>query len=373
MGRVTQLKGREGWYVEFWHPARHRNVRVRVRGTRAEASRLLTELQAKAQREHLLGPAATATNDVEIAALVTAWRAHNSGRVRPRTWQSYAFCLHDVLTWMEAHNRPRSVRDIRLADMEFYKAELLERGLAGRCVDMRVGALRQVLRWALREGRIASNPLEGWRPVGGPQKRDARPLTAFEIGKLLAASPSDVADVWIVFLETGLRFGELSSLEWQDIDLEARQLRVRGETSKSRRTRFVAMTDRVASILGGLRLRLAERPETGDARRFVFVNSKGNRWRGNLWRRFKRCAARAGLPKEGVHLHALRHTFATYAIHEGCDVKTLQDILGHSTAKVTLDWYAHAFERRAAEVVGLVGRVVEEAESSARRARAAEA
>ena len=84
MGRVRELPGRQGLYVEFWHPAQKRNVRFRFRGTRREAERFLRDLLAQADRERA-GLAPSASNDVEIADLIRAWRAYNSGRTRPRT------------------------------------------------------------------------------------------------------------------------------------------------------------------------------------------------------------------------------------------------------------------------------------------------
>jgi len=368
MGRIVQIRGR--WYVEFWHPAQRRNIRRRVDGTRRQRERFLLDCLVQARRE-AQGLASAVTNHVEIKELIVAWQAHCAGRVRRRTWESYALGLSQVLDWLEPRRRPRLVSDIRLADIEQFAAERLAAGASARTVAMRVAALRQMLRWAVRQGRVASNPLAAWRPPRGEKRMVRRAFTAFEFQQLLDASPPELADIWRFFVGTALRAGEVVNLEWRDVDIEGRRLHVRAEVSKSRRDRWVYYGDAVAAIVTRLRLHLAERPQTEAARRLVFVSPKGSPWGGRLSRKFRACRRAAGLP-EGLDLHCLRHTAATHLIAGGADVKTVQRHLGHSSAMVTLDVYAHAWEanarRAAASLDDLAGRL-----SEARTARIARA
>ena len=85
----------------------------------------------------------------------------------------------------------------------------------------------------------------------------------------------------------------------------------------------------------------------------MFVNARGNPWGENLSRRLKPCLRAAGLPTS-IDLHCLRHTFGSHLIRAGADVKTVQALLGHSSAMVTLDIYAHAFEDRKREAVEFI-------------------
>jgi len=432
MGRVTTLPGRDGLYLEWWDPIRRRTVRRRFRGTRAEARRALRELQTQADRQ-ALGLGGERTNHVEIDQLITAWHAALTGVVRPRTWESYELGLRTVLNWLEARCRPRLVSDLRLDDINAFKVEALERGIARplpfdipargtatatelaeiagvhvntvyrwaslgcprradrrfdlaavrdwhaarnaptpmaeRTVEILVGALVEMLRWAERTERIARNPLKGWKPPKGEPRRERLPLTEWEIAKLLAASPPDLADIWRVFLATGLRAGELTALEWRDIDVEQRRIRVRADTSKSRRTRYVPMSDRVLIILQRLRLRVAERPKRETARRLVFVNSAGGPWRDGLGKRFHRIVQAAGL-RDGIDLHTLRHTFGSY-VAGTADFRTLQELLGHSTAKAT-EVYLHGLQPRLRQAVEAVEPLLGHAREidTARRTRA---
>jgi len=368
MGRIVQLKGRHGYYAEYWHPGQRRNIRKRAHGDRRQRARFLLDCEAKAQREaEGLGDAAT--NQVDIEELIVAWHHYNTGRTRPSTWKSYALGLGQVLDFLETCRRPRRVSDLRLADVEAFKADALGRGLTARTVAMRVGPLRQMLTWALREGRIAANPLAAWRAPRGEHRIVRRALTAFEFQQLLNASPPDLADVWRFFAATGLRAGEVTTLEWTDLDVEGRRLHVRGEVSKSRHDHWVYYGEAVAAILARLRLHLAERPRTEAARRLIFASPKGAAWGERLSRRLQACRKAAGLP--WFDLHCLRHTYASHIIAGGADAVTTSKQLGHSNPIVTMTVYAHAFEAkaRAAAAVAddLAGMVP--ATSSARTAR----
>jgi len=437
MGRVIQLAGRKGLYVEFWDPARRRTVRRRVKGSRRDAARILRELELAADRERL-GLEEHLSNDVEIAPLIAAWHAHLTGRTRSRTWESYALGLRSVLNWLEPRRQPRLVSDLRLEDVEAYAANGLEHGLArevdhggvpsagvvatsgelarlagvtvntvyrwrslgvpvradgqydaaavrrwreeraeavplsARSVAMRVGAVVALLNWAEEAGRIARNPLARWRAPQGETRRNRKPLTTWEIAKLLEASPAALADVWRVCLATGLRAGELTSLEWDDVDWAAGKLRVRAETSKSKRTRHVPMAATVVAILGRLRLHVAERPERESARRLLFTNTAGGHWREALSKRLKRCVRAAGL-REDIDLHTLRHTYATHLISRGVDPRTVQELLGHATMAAT-EIYTHALATRVAEAADVAEGVLTAAAAvteTARRTRAA--
>ena len=191
---------------------------------------------------------------------------------------------------------------------------------------------------------------------------------------MLAASPQPFRDIWRVFLGTGLRAGELSGLEWSDVHFEQAELHVRAETFKGQRQRTIPLRQDLLGILRRLRLevpqrmhkaarecaerRLAQaRRAVGTAERLVFCNGGGGPWGDNLSRRLDPCLAAAGLPQR-IDVHTLRHTFGSHLVRAGVDVKTVQELMGHSSAMVTLDICVHGFgDRKAAavEVIPLSG------------------
>jgi integrase len=140
----------------------------------------------------------------------------------------------------------------------------------------------------------------------------------------------------ILAVDTGLRLGELSALDWPSIDFEKRSIAVRrtltrGEMSapKSNRVRYIPMTDRVYKMLSGKSERIG----------LVFTIEPNkpllqNRCLNNL----VRICLRAGFRR--TKWHSLRHTFASRLVSHGASVKAVQELLGHSEVTTTMR-YAH--------------------------------
>lgn len=346
MARLTQLAdGR--WFVQ-WYDARRRRRSRRV-PDRAAGRELKRDVECALVRERLGLAEARPLEAPSLVELVTMWRAHVVTHRRPRTWESYELGLRDVLGWLTEHGRPpEEAADLTVADMTAYAAQKLHKGAGERTVDMRVGALRTMLAWAVQQGHLRANPLAGWDALAkrAQPRRQRGALTEFEMAALLRASPPELADVWRFVLGTGLRTGELTAMEWEDVDWQAPAVRVRAETSKSRRERSVPLRDDLVAVLRRQRQRQAG---AGYETRLLFPNGAGRPW-GNLSRRLKPCLAAAGLA-QSIDVHTLRHTFASHLVAAGVDVATLQTLLGHSSAMVTLNVYAHAFpDNRAAAV-----------------------
>ena len=162
-----------------------------------------------------------------------------------------------------------------------------------------------------------------------------------------------------LFLATGIRPGELCGLLWSDLDFETGVLFVqctlirldgrlqRSGTKTEGSTRRIILPAYIVGMLRDLKTRQDEkRSVLGDKWKtpgVVFDNRSGDFISpGNLNVRFKRLLRAAGLP-ERIHLHSLRHTHASLLINSGIPAKVISAQLGHSSAKTTLDTYAHVF------------------------------
>ena len=165
------------------------------------------------------------------------------------------------------------------------------------------------------------------------------------------------AAAYILMLNTGLRTGELLGLLNSDIDLQNRVLHLeRGVKEVWRRNGLQAEPGRDVKV-GKLKSATSKRTiplnDTAiamiqDLRKEAYFgedtplvpDEHGNYTRPvNFRKRYYRILAAAGIEKKG--LHSLRHTFATLALQNGVDVKTVSSILGHFSAGFTLDTYAH--------------------------------
>ena len=182
-------------------------------------------------------------------------------------------------------------------------------------------------------------------------------LTSF----LWEAKDSGVFEMYYVELATGLRRGELLGLKWEDIDFEHGNLRVKRQVARINgevveaplKTKNAYRTLPLAEdTIQGLK---QQRNKTGSSP-WVFPSpTSGPISPDSVLHMLHRVLKRAGLPK--VRFHDLRHTFATLALQNGVDIKTVSGMLGHFSAGFTLDTYAHvttAAQKEAAKTMGKV-------------------
>jgi integrase len=156
-------------------------------------------------------------------------------------------------------------------------------------------------------------------------------------------------------LYTGLRIGELCGLMWGDVDFERKLLYVRRTAQRiksdggKRKTELVFLTpksqtsERVIPLTDSLIRFLAEYRKPEDSA--CVISRGGNPVEPRVVQyRFKRLLGAAGL--RNVNFHTTRHTFATRALESGCDIKALSEIMGHASATMTLNRYAHVLDDR---------------------------
>jgi integrase len=238
------------------------------------------------------------------------------------------------------------VADITRADVQAWVSGMKK---AARTVDTIYGRFRNFLNWCVDEGRIPLNPATGVNlPVGN--KREHIYLKVPEVARLaLSIDPYFTDLVWFLAM-TGLRFGEAAELRAKDLHLGRARLTVaRAVTDvdgkmvvgppKGGKPRDVPVPgyvlDRITSRSDGLR-----RDE------LLFPGKRGGWLRSNNFKRRTHDPAvvAAGLP-EDLWVHDLRHTAASLAISAGASVKSVQRMLGHASAKITLDVYAGLFDQ----------------------------
>ncbi len=201
------------------------------------------------------------------------------------------------------------------------------------------------------------------RPVA--ERTEAGYLTAAQARRLLTAVAGDrLEGLYRLMLATGLRRGEALALDWADVDLEGGIVRVRrtlARTSKGlefsepkteRSRRAVPLPRAAVEALKAHRSRqAAERHAAGAAWQgmgLVFATEVGTPLEPrNVLRRFDVLARGAGL--EGVHLHTLRHSTASFLLAAGTHTKVVQEHLGHSSYAITADIYSHVAPVQARE------------------------
>ncbi|MEU6128817.1 tyrosine-type recombinase/integrase [Saccharopolyspora sp. NPDC047091] len=252
---------------------------------------------------------------------------------------------------VRTHVLPKWER-VRLSDVSHAAVQgwigELGAGLAPASVAKVHRVFSQVMGWAVRNGRLASNPAEG---VNLPRvvTTDHRYLNHDQVARLAdACEPNGLVIRLLAY--TGLRWGEMAALRTANVDLDRRRIRVAQSvtevsgrlewgTPKNHERRSVPLprflADQLAKHLGG---------KAADD--LVFASPKGGVLRVRNFRRavFDRAVREVG--PAGFHPHELRHTAASLAIASGADVKLVQQMLGHKSATMTLDLYGHLFPDR---------------------------
>ena len=280
-----------------------------------------------------------------MRALIARFLAHLEGerRLSPNTLRAYAGDLErfvDFLARQYWNVAPEAVElaAIDVAAVRSYLAALAgERNRRGQ--GRALSALRTFFRWACRVGEASTNPAARV-PAPKTPKTLPRHLRPGETETLLEApqgeTPAARRDRALLELlyASGLRVSELVSLDWRDLDLGGRVLRVLGKGGKERMVPFGRPAELAlrAWRAGWSELRGIE--PAGDEP--VFLNLRqGERLSDRSVRRIlDRWVAAAALAR-GVHPHTLRHTFATHLLERGADLRAIQELLGHSSLSTT--------------------------------------
>ena len=165
----------------------------------------------------------------------------------------------------------------------------------------------------------------------------------------------------LLALYTGVRIGELCGLKWSDIDFTAKNLHIKRTVQRIRNLRKDGILRKIELIISSPKSRTSERTiplpdflinilkkfKLSDENVFILTDSSKIPDPRTLQYRFKAILRKNQL--RDTNFHSLRHLFATNCIEAGFDVKTLSEILGHSSVEITLNRYVHSsFERKRA-------------------------
>jgi integrase/recombinase XerC len=259
----------------------------------------------------------------------------------------HGFVCGDYLGRPPAEVGPREVDTLAVRS---FLARLHQQGLGRRSQGRALSAVRSFFRWAYHRDEVEANPAE---PVRTPkyEKRLPRHLRPGEIENLLEAPEGDDPltrrdrALLELLYATGLRVGELVSLDWRDLDLSARTLRVVGKGAKERMVPFGRPAARALrdwlEVWEDVRREAGRNPSHGDPRddepgdEPVWLNFRGGRLSArSVARVLDKHVEKAALAA-GVHPHTLRHTFATHLLERGADLRSIQELLGHASLSTT--------------------------------------
>ncbi|MDE2040457.1 MAG: tyrosine recombinase [Elusimicrobia bacterium] len=221
-------------------------------------------------------------------------------------------------------------------DVDAHLWELKERGLKPASLYRKLEAIKSFFAFQVAERRLAGSPVEGFRRFRLPA-RLPRFLSREEI-RALRDVPFNgrferfrVKTMLELLYACGMRVSELVGLKPEAVNLQDGWVRVLGKGSKER---LIPLHKRAASLLElYLQKREARFKGRGDAEAFLGRGGK-KLSRVQFWRDLRALGKAAGL-RRALHPHLLRHTFATHLLQGGADLRSLQEMLGHSSLSTT--------------------------------------
>jgi integrase len=320
------------------------NITTEHYATKREAENRQKELLAKLVTGTYASRAAGRVSFGEVAEM---WYESKKVRLKGKTLEGYRSLL-DTQVLPKWENTP--VGDIDWQSIQKWIGDLnstkptrrKSEGLSASRVVQAYHVFRGVLSYAVRSRMLSVNPATD---IDLPRKlpADRKYLTHQQVADL-AAGCGEYDAMVLVLGYCGLRYGEAIALKRRDVHVDRARIEVKAAvervngnyklgTTKTHETRSVPIPQPVLDLL---RDRLSGSPDG-----LVFPGADGFLKNHEFRKVFDPAATKAGLT--GLSPHELRHTCASLAIRSGANIKTVQRLLGHATATMTLDNYGHLY------------------------------
>jgi integrase/recombinase XerC len=236
---------------------------------------------------------------------------------------------------------------VEAAEVRGFLAYLLEKGLLRTSISRKLSAIRTFFRYLLREGWVEEIPRVR-TPSGRVEKRVPHFLPLEEMESLfddrevsgVQLSKRELAILEVLY-SSGIRVSELIGINVEDLMLSEGFLRVTGKGNKTREVFLGSLSiEAIQEYLPERKALLEEHPDRSDEdSKALFLNRDGKRITvRSVQRMVRRWTAAHGMDRTTPH--SLRHTFATNLLERGADIRSIQELLGH-TSITTTQRYTH--------------------------------
>ncbi len=248
------------------------------------------------------------------------------------TIASYKIDLEKFLEY----NKGKNIDNITNSDLKEYVKWLNKENLNEKSISRNISCLKSFYKFLVIEKYVKNNPSD---LISIPKVKKSLPktLTEEEVIKLLDIDLTDNFSyrnkaMLEVMYATGLRVSELVNLKLQDVDLSQDLVRTFGKGSKERVIPIGEYArEYLEKYIYEYRASMLKRTNN----EYLFLNNHGNKMtRQGFFKIIKKIAKEKGIDKE-LSPHTLRHSFATHLLKYGADLRTIQELLGHSDISTT--------------------------------------
>ncbi|MBO5559098.1 site-specific integrase [Ruminococcus sp.] len=356
------FKRKDGRWEGRYICGRHEDGSAKYRSVYAHSYLECSEKLTKAKMSRL-----PTNKSMTVSELFNAWLLSRKNSVKQSTYATYRamydYYVHERLGGCK-------VNSLNSYLLNVYVDELLTtNGRRGKPISAAtVQSVLIFLRSVFTYGEVEYGIENSAKNISMP-KSDVHEIEIFkpdEIEKIKSAADLDNSYYLgiLLCLYTGLRIGELCALRWENIDTENSLLKVRKTLSRIRnpdgepKTIVIIDAPKSRKSIRDIPLptcmleQLADMKKLHNSDDFFLTGASKNTEPRSYQYHYKKLLESAGVPYR--KFHNLRHTFATTCIRKGVDVKTVSELLGHSSVKITLERYMHSdLESKREQLAGL--------------------
>ncbi|NQS89748.1 site-specific integrase [Patescibacteria group bacterium] len=325
---ATLRRRSESYFVDY--RINGRRFRKKVGPSKRIAELALKDIEVKIAK----GELGFSPKDNSLAKLFEEFLKYSKINHAPSTFERYRGILDNFKSFLVTRPYINKISQLDPKFFEDYKHFRKSEEVEDKTVNIELQMLRGMFNLARGWRYCADNPTEGVRFFKITKTQEPRFLSKKECEKLLNNCTQELYQIFFTFLNTGMRRGELLNLEWRDVDLTRKRIKIRAKEDWQPKTseRYIPMNDSLFKVLRKHR----ESSKGG----LVFANGDGKKIHKNdLRKELMKITEKCGFP-DVTKLHSLRHTFASHLVMSGVDLPTVKKLMGHSDIDTTMI-YSH--------------------------------